>query len=200
MKKSNLALFSVLGIVVLFFRMGCSTYNGLVNTDEEVEKAWNNVETQYQRRSDLILNLAKTVMKAADTEKEILQGVIQARSEASSIKLDASKLNQENIAQFEAAQSKLSGSLSRLMLVVERYPNLKSIPQFAKLNDEIAGTENRISTARSDFNEAVASYNKRVRKFPNVLFAGMFGFERRSGFSAKEGADDAPDMDAVFGE
>lgn len=200
MKKSNLVLFSVLGIIVLFFGMGCSTYNGLVNTDEEVEKAWNNVETQYQRRSDLILNLAKTVMKAADTEKEILQGVIQARSEASSIKLDASKLNQENIAQFEAAQSKLSGSLSRLMLVVERYPNLKSIPQFAKLNDEISGTENRISTARSDFNEVVASYNKRVRKFPNVLFAGMFGFERRSGFSAKEGADEAPDMDDVFGE
>ena len=200
MKKSVLALFSVPGIICLFFGMGCSTYNGLVNYDEEVDKSWNNVETQYQRRSDLILNLAKTVMKAADTEKEILQGVIEARSAASSIKLDASKLNAENMAKFEAAQSKLSGSLSRLMLVVERYPQLQSIPQFAKLNDEIAGTENRISTARSDFNEVVANYNKRVRKFPNVIFAGMLGFERKTGFSSEQGADKAPDMDDVFGE
>jgi LemA protein len=197
MKKSTLALFSVLGIIVLFFGMGCSTYNGLVNYDEEVDKSWNNVETQYQRRSDLILNLAKTVMKAADTEKEILQGVIEARSAASSIKLDASNLTKENLAKFDAAQSNM---MSRLNFLVERYPQLQSIPQFAKLNDEIAGTENRISTARSDFNEVVANYNKRVRKFPNVIFAGMFGFERKIGFSSDQGAEKAPDMDDVFGE
>jgi LemA protein len=197
MKKSTLALFSVLGIIVLFFGMGCSTYNGLVNYDEEVDKSWNNVETQYQRRSDLILNLAKTVMKAADTEKEILQGVIEARSAASSIKLDASNLTKENLAKFDAAQSNM---MSRLNFLVERYPQLQSIPQFAKLNDEIAGTENRISTARSDFNEVVANYNKRVRKFPNVIFAGMFGFERKTGFSSDQGAEKAPDMDDVFGE
>jgi len=197
MKKSTLALFSVLGIIVLFFGMGCSTYNGLVNYDEEVDKSWNNVETQYQRRSDLILNLAKTVMKAADTEKEILQGVIEARSAASSIKLDASNLTKENLAKFDAAQSNM---MSRLNFLVERYPQLQSIPQFAKLNDEIAGTENRISTARSDFNEVVANYNKRVRKFPNVIFAGMFGFERKTGFSSEQGAEKAPDMDDVFGE
>jgi LemA protein len=197
MKKSTLTLFSILGIVVLFFGMGCSTYNGLVNYDEEVDKSWNNVETQYQRRSDLILNLAKTVMKAADTEKEILQGVIEARSAASSIKLDASNLTKENLTKFDVAQSKLK---SRFNLLVERYPQLKSIPQFAKLSDEIAGTENRISTARSDFNEVIANYNKRVRKFPNVIFAGMFGFERKSGFSSEEGAEKALDMDDVFGE
>lgn len=197
MKKSTLALFSVLGIIVLFFGMGCSTYNGLVNYDEEVDKSWNNVETQYQRRSDLILNLAKTVMKAADTEKEILQGVIEARSAASSIKLDASNLTKENLAKFDAAQSNM---MSRLNFLVERYPQLQSIPQFAKLNDEIAGTENRISTARSDFNEVVANYNKRVRKFPNVIFAGIFGFERKTGFSSDQGAEKAPDMDDVFGE
>ncbi len=197
MKKSTLALFSILGIIVLFFGMGCSTYNGLVNYDEEVDKSWNNVETQYQRRSDLILNLAKTVMKAADTEKEILQGVIEARSAASSIKLDASNLTKENLAKFDAAQSNM---MSRLNFLVERYPQLQSIPQFAKLNDEIAGTENRISTARSDFNEVVANYNKRVRKFPNVIFAGMFGFERKTGFSSEQGAEKAPDMDDVFGE
>lgn len=197
MKKSSIALFTALGIIVLFFGMGCSTYNGLVNYDEEVDKSWNNVETQYQRRSDLILNLAKTVMKAADTEKEILQGVIEARSAASSIKLDASNLTKENLAKFDAAQSNM---MSRLNFLVERYPQLKSIPQFAKLNDEIAGTENRISTARSDFNEIVAKYNKRVRKFPNVIFAGMFGFERKTGFSSVQGAEKAPDMDDVFGE
>lgn len=197
MKKSTLTLFSILGIVVLFFGMGCSTYNGLVNYDEEVDKSWNNVETQYQRRSDLILNLAKTVMKAADTEKEILQGVIEARSAASSIKLDPSNLTKENLTKFDVAQSKLK---SKFNLLVERYPQLKSIPQFAKLSDEIAGTENRISTARSDFNEVIANYNKRVRKFPNVIFAGMFGFERKSGFSSEEGAEKALDMDDVFGE
>lgn len=197
MKKSSIALFTALGIIVLFFGMGCSTYNGLVNYDEEVDKSWNNVETQYQRRSDLILNLAKTVMKAADTEKEILQGVIEARSAASSIKLDASNLTKENLAKFDAAQSNM---MSRLNFLVERYPQLKSIPQFAKLNDEIAGTENRISTARSDFNEIVAKYNKRVRKFPNVIFAGMFGFERKTGFSSEQGAEKAPDMDDVLGE
>lgn len=198
MKRSNLILFAVIGILLLFFGVGCSTYNGMVNTDEDVEKAWNNVETQYQRRGDLILNLAKTVVKAAKTEENILKEVVAARASATSTNIDASKLSPENIKQFEAAQSKLNGTLSRLMLVVERYPDLKSIPQFQKLNDEIAGTENRISTARTDFNEAVALYNKKVRKFPNNILAGLFGFERRSGFSASEGMETAPNLDAVY--
>lgn len=198
MKRSNLILFAVIGVFVLFFGVGCSTYNGMVNTDEDVEKAWNNVETQYQRRGDLILNLAKTVVKAAKTEENILKEVVAARASATSTNIDASKLSPENIKQFEAAQSKLNGTLSRLMLVVERYPDLKSIPQFQKLNDEIVGTENRISTARTDFNDAVAIYNKKVRKFPNNILAGLFGFERRSGFSASEGMENAPNLDAVY--
>ena len=198
MKRSNIILFAVIGVFVLFFGVGCSTYNGMVSTDEDVEKAWNNVETQYQRRGDLILNLAKTVVKAAKTEENILKEVVSARASATSMNIDASKLNADNIKQFEAAQSKLNGTLSRLMVVVEKYPDLKSIPQFQKLNDEIAGTENRISTARTDFNEAVAIYNKKVRRFPNNILAGMFGFEKRSGFSASEGMENAPDLDSVY--
>ncbi len=198
MKRSTIILLAIVGTFFLLFFMGCNTYNGMVTTDEEVEKSWNNVEAQYQRRGDLILNLAKTVMKAASTEGDILKEVVAARASATSMNIDASKLNADNIKQFEAAQSKLNGTLSRLMVVVEKYPDLKSIPQFQKLNDEIAGTENRISTARTDFNEAVAIYNKKVRRFPNNILAGMFGFERRSGFSAKEGMENAPDLDSVY--
>lgn len=170
----------------------------MISKDEDVEKAWNDVETQYQRRGDLILNLAKTVVKAAKTEENILKEVVSARASATSMNIDASKLNADNIKQFEAAQSKLNGTLSRLMVVVEKYPDLKSIPQFAKLNDEIAGTENRISTARTDFNKSVATYNKSVRSFPNNILAGFFGFEKRSGFSAAEGMENAPNLDAIY--
>lgn len=198
MKRSTIILLAIVGAFLLTFSMGCNTYNGMVTTDEEVEKAWNNVETQYQRRGDLILNLAKTVVKAASTEGDILKEVVAARASATSMNIDASKLNADNIKQFEAAQSKLNGTLSRLMVVVEKYPDLKSIPQFQKLNDEVAGTENRISTARTDFNEAVATYNKKVRRFPNNILAGLFGFDRRSGFSAKEGMENAPDLDSVY--
>lgn len=170
----------------------------MINTDEDVEKAWNNVEAQYQRRGDLIVNLAKTVVKSAKTEENILKEVVAARASATSMNIDASKLDENNIKQFEQAQSKLNGTLSRLMLVVERYPDLKSIPQFAKLNDEIAGTENRISTARTDFNTAVADYNKKIRRFPNNILAGLFGFEKRSGFSAQQGMENAPDLDKIY--
>ena len=198
MKRSNIILIAVIGFFVLIFGMGCSTYNGMINKDEDVEKAWNDVETQYQRRGDLILNLAKTVVKAAKTEENILKEVVSARASATSMNIDASKLNADNIKQFEAAQSKLNGTLSRLMVVVEKYPDLKSIPQFAKLNDEIAGTENRISTARTDFNKSVATYNKSVRSFPNNILAGFFGFEKRSGFSAAEGMENAPNLEAIY--
>ena len=198
MKRSNIILIAVIGFFVLIFGMGCSTYNGMISKDEDVEKAWNDVETQYQRRGDLILNLAKTVVKAAKTEENILKEVVSARASATSMNIDASKLNADNIKQFEAAQSKLNGTLSRLMVVVEKYPDLKSIPQFAKLNDEIAGTENRISTARTDFNKSVATYNKSVRSFPNNILAGFFGFEKRSGFSAAEGMENAPNLDAIY--
>jgi LemA protein len=198
MKRSTIILLAVVGTFFLLFFMGCNTYNGMVTTDEEVEKAWNNVETQYQRRGDLILNLAKTVMKAATTEGNILKDVVAARASATSMNIDASKLNADNIKQFEAAQSKLDGTLSRLMVVVEKYPDLKNPKLFEKLNDEIAGTENRISTARSEFNKSVNDYNIKIRRFPNNILAGLFGFERRTGFSSNEGMENAPDLDSVY--
>jgi LemA protein len=200
MKTTNYKLLGILGFFVLIFGIGCNTYNGMVDMDVQVQKSWQNVEAQYQRRADLIVNIAKTVVEAAKTEENILKEVVQARASATSMNIDASKLNSDNIQQFEAAQSKLNGTLSRLMLVVERYPELKSIDQFKHLNVEITGTENRITTARTDFNEAIAKYNKKVRRFPNNILAGMFGFTEKSGFKAKAGAEEAPDLDAIYDE
>jgi len=199
MKKSGiitLAIIAFFGLVL--FGTGCNAYNGLVDLDEEVSKSWKNVEAQYQRRADLIKNLAETVVKATESEKDILSSVVEARSKATGVTLDGDNITPEKIKQFEAAQNNMSGALSRLMLVVERYPDLKSIPQFAKLQDEISGTENRISTARIDFNELVAKYNKKVRRFPSNIFAGMFGFEKRVGFEAKAGSEDAPDLGEIY--
>jgi LemA protein len=198
MKRTNYLLFGILGFVALVLIMAFSSYNGLVNTELEVENSWSNVEVQYQRRGDLIYNLAKTVVKAAKTEQNILTEVVEARSSATSVKIDPTNLNESNMKQFEAAQEKLNGSLSRLLVVVEKYPELKSIPEFGKLNDEVAGTENRISTARSDFNGAVLKYNKKVRRFPSNIFASIFGFEKKSGFAAKAGTENAPDLDKIY--
>ena len=150
----------------------------------------------------MIENLAKTVLKAAKTEDKILKDVIEARAQATSVKIDASSLTEENMAKFEAAQAKasqsLNSSLSRLMVVSEQYPDLKSVPQFAKLNDEIAGTENRIGTARTDFNQAIMNYNLSVRSFPSNIFANLFGFQQKAAFKATEGSDKAPDLDKVY--
>ena len=192
----TLAIIAFLGLIL--FGTGCNAYNGLVDLDEEVSKSWKNVEAQYQRRADLIKNLAETIVKATESEKDILSSVVEARSKATGVTLDGDDLTPEKIKQFEAAQQNMSGALSRLMLVVERYPDLKSIDQFNKLNDELSGTENRISTARIDFNEMVAKYNKKVRRFPSNIFAGMFGFEKKVGFESKTGADEAPDLSDIY--
>jgi len=190
------------GIILIVFLLIRGSYNGLVKGDVTVQTAWSNVETQYQRRYDLIENLAKTVLKAAKTEGKILKDVIEARAQATSVKIDASSLTEENMAKFEAAQAKasqsLNSSLSRLMVVSEQYPNLTSVPQFAKLEDEIAGTENRIGTARTDFNQAIMNYNLRVRSFPSNIFANLFGFQTKAAFKATEGSDKAPDLDKVY--
>lgn len=190
------------GIILIIFLWIRGSYNGLVKGDVTVQTAWSNVETQYQRRYDLIENLAKTVLKAAKTEDKILKDVIEARAQATSVKIDASSLTEENMAKFEAAQAKasqsLNSSLSRLMVVSEQYPDLKSVPQFAKLNDEISGTENRIGTARTDFNQAVMNYNLSVRSFPSNIFANLFGFQQKAAFKATEGSDKAPDLDKIY--
>lgn len=183
------------GVILVLFFWIIGSYNGLVNKDVDVQKAWSNVETQYQRRSDLIVNIVKIAMKASKVENKILRDVIEARNNANSIKVDPTKLSEESINKFAMAQNQVKSSFN---VVVEQYPDLKSIPQFAKIQDEIAGTENRVSTARTDFNAIVSDYNKSVRSFPSNIFAGIFGFQQKATFKADEGTDKAPNLDEIL--
>ncbi|GAB3505170.1 LemA family protein [Spirosoma knui] len=182
----------VVAILLILGVYGCSSYNGLVQKDTSVENAWANVQTQYQRRADLIPNLVRTVQGAANFEKSTLQAVIEARSKATGINLNADQLTPENIQKFQAAQDQLSGSLSRLLAVAESYPQLKATQNFSELQAQLEGTENRITVARNDFNGVATSYNQSVRSFPNNIFAGIFGFQRRGLFEASQAAQSAP--------
>ena len=184
-------------LVVLLSQSSCG-YNGGVEREQAVKAQWANVQSSYQRRNDLIGNLVNTVKGAANFEKSTLTQVIEARSKASSVQLNADQLTPENIQKFQAAQSQLSSGLGRLLAVSENYPDLKSNANFLGLQDEIAGTENRINVERNKFNSAVQEYNTYIRTFPNVVFSGMFGFKPKEGFSAEAGADKAPTVD--FGD
>ncbi|MCX2480853.1 LemA family protein [Pedobacter sp. MC2016-15] len=186
---------AILGVIgALFFTTMLSScgYNTMVKLDEDVKTKWNQVETQYQRRSDLIPNLVSTVKGAAKFEESTLTAVVEARSKASQIKVNADDLSPEKIAQFQAAQGQVGQALSRLMVLTENYPELKATQQFSDLSVQLEGTENRIAVARKDFNDSVQEYNTKVRSFPNNLTAGMFGFKQRVGFKADEGAQNAP--------
>jgi LemA protein len=189
MKKGTLI---IVGLFILFGMYGCSTYNGLVGKEEGVQEKWAQVQTQYQRRADLIPNLVNTVKGAADFEKETLTQVIQARASATAMNVDPSKLTPENIQKFQAAQDQLSGALSRLLVSVEQYPQLKANQNFLELQAQLEGTENRITVARNDFNGVVKLYNQAVRVFPASLFAGIFGFAPKGYFEASAGAQNAP--------
>ena len=193
--KRNLTLWIVLGIILILGVMGCNGYNKLVTQDENVQKVWNDVQTQYQRRSDLILNLVNTVKGEASFERGTLNDVINARAKATSMQINPENLTNENIQQFQQAQAQLSGSLSRLLVTVEQYPTLRANDAFRNLQVELAGTENRIATARRDFNEAVRVYNLQVRRFPTNIFAMIMGFRPRDGFTADQGAQNAPTVD-----
>ncbi|OYU64732.1 MAG: LemA family protein [Cytophagaceae bacterium BCCC1] len=195
MKKGTLA---IVAILLLFGMYGCSSYNGLVGKDNNVQKLWADVQTQYQRRADLISTLVKTVQGAADFEKSTLTEVIQARASATQVKFEAKDLTPENMAKFQSAQDQLSGSLSRLMVSVEQYPNLKANQNFLDLQAELAGTENRIAVARRDFNGGVGEYNLSVRSFPMNILAGIFGFAPKGFFEASSKAQDAPDVNFDF--
>lgn len=196
MTNRNIVLLVIVGLIAILFFWGCSGYNGLVNSDEELKKSWNNVENQYQRRLDLFDNLVRTVKGAANYEKETLEKIIQARAAATQIKLTPELLNDPAaMAKFEQAQSQLMSGFGRLLATAEQYPQLRAVEGFLKLQDEIAGTENRISKARTDYNDAVATYNKRVRRFPNNIIAGMAGFSTKEGFKSKPGADTPPKVD-----
>lgn len=188
----------IAAIVLIFGVYGCNSYNGLVKKDNDVQTLWADVQTQYQRRADLIGNLVKTVQGAADFEKGTLTEVIQARAAATQIKLDANDLTPENMQKYQAAQDQLSGSLSRLLVSVEQYPNLKANENFMNLQTQLEGTENRIAVARRDFNAGVKEYNLTVRSFPKNILAGMFGFAPKAFFEASAAAQTAPDVKFDF--
>lgn len=185
-------LIIVVVIALILGMYGCSSYNGLVQNDTNVQEKWSQVQTQYQRRSDLIPNLVRTVQGAANFEKGTLVAVQEARSKATSINLSADQLTPENIQKFQAAQDQVSGSLSRLLAVAENYPNLKANQNFLELQAQLEGTENRIAVSRNDFNGAVKTYNQSVRSFPNNIFAGVFGFPVKGFFEASQAAQSAP--------
>lgn len=194
--KGALALVIILALVALGGCAGCATYNSLVESEENVEQQWSNVETTYQRRADLIPNLVSTVRGAADFEQETLESVTEARARATSINLTAEDLDDpEQVQQFQEAQSELGSALGRLLAVSENYPELRATEAFRDLQAQLEGTENRINVARRDYNEAVRQYNTQVRRFPNTIFASLFGFDRRVPFEAEAGAEEAPEVD-----
>ncbi|MDL2255853.1 LemA family protein [Parabacteroides sp. OttesenSCG-928-K15] len=179
-------------LVIVVFMWGKGVYNNMVTQEEQVKTAWSQVENQYQRRLDLIPNLVNTVKGYASHEQETLEGVVNARAKATQTTIDPANLTPEALQQFQSTQSELSSALSRLMVVVERYPELKANQNFLELQAQLEGTENRISVERMRFNETAQQYNTNIRRFPNNIFAGMFGFQPKAYFAAESGAEKAP--------
>lgn len=198
MKKGclvSIIIGAVLALIVLSVVLwGTKVYNGMVTMQESVTSQWGNVETTYQRRNDLIPNFVNTVKGAANFEQSTLTQVIEARSKATAVTIDPTKMTAENLQQFQQAQGQVSSALSRLMVVVERYPELKATQNFRDLQVELEGTENRISVERRKFNEVAQSYNTYIKRFPQSFLAGMFGFQEKPYFKADEGADKAPEV------
>lgn len=192
MKKSVII---IIVLAVILIGWGVTSYNGLVTMDENVSGKWSNVETQYQRRADLIPNLVNTVKGYASHEKETLEGVVAARSQATQIKVDPSNLTPEKLAEYQKAQGAVTSALGKLLAITENYPDLKANQNFLELQAQLEGTENRINVARKNFNDAAQSYNTAIRRFPKNIFAGMFGFEKRAYFEAEEGTDKAPKVE-----
>ena len=188
-KHKTIVIIAVLAIIAMW---GISAYNGLVSMDEGVQTKWADVETQYQRRADLIPNLVNTVKGYAAHESETLTAVVEARAKATSVIIDPTNMSAEQIANFQKAQDGVSSALSRLLVTVEKYPDLKANENFRELQAQLEGTENRISVARRDYNEAARKYNTTLRSFPKNILAGMFGFEKKAYFEAQEGSEQAP--------
>ncbi len=194
MNTKNLTLIVILAAIILIGGCGCSSYNGLVQQDETVKNSWNDVQSDYQRRADLIPNLVNTVKGEANFEQTTLTNVIEARAKATSVRVDPADLTPEKVQQFQQAQGQLSQALGRLLAVSEAYPNLRANDAFRNLQTQLEGTENRIKVARNDYNSAVANYNVKVRTFPTSMFAGVLGFKPRTGFAADAGSDRAPQV------
>lgn len=195
MKKGTLITLVVLAVVALIAIWGFGQYNSLVTQQETVESAWAQVENQYQRRADLVPNLVNTVKGYAAHEQNTLDAVVEARSKATSIQLNADNLSEENLKAFESAQNELSSALGRLIAISEAYPDLKANENFSKLQDQLEGTENRITVARNEFNKIAKEYNTFVRRFPTNIVANLCNFERKAYFAAAEGADKAPTVE-----
>ena len=187
-------------VLVLLALWGISKYNGLVDIDQNVKSQWSQVENQYQRRSDLIPNLVNVVKGYATHERETLEGVITARSKATSTTINASDMDEATLKRFQQSQDALSSALSRLLVVAEKYPDLKANEQFLDLSKQLEGTENRIATARRDFNNAAQEYNTKRNKFPTVIIAGITGFRERPYFTAQAGSEVAPTIDFSTGK
>lgn len=194
MKKIRKILFAVIAIVAIGSFSSCN-YNSLVEQQQSVDQAWAEVETQYQRRADLIPNLVSTVKGYAEHESKTLEAVVSARAKATSISLSAEDLTEENLAKYQQAQGELSGALKSLLAVTEAYPNLKANENFRDLQVQLEGTENRIATARTRYTQVVKDYNTSIKKFPTVIYAGWFGFEAKPQFKAAEGAENAPKVE-----
>lgn len=186
----------VLGIIIYSLTVGFN--NTAVTKQENARLAWSNVESSYQRRNDLITNLVKTVQGAAEFERGTLTDVIEARAKATSVNIDPTNITPGQLQQFQEAQSQVSSALSRLLVTVERYPELKANQNFLQLQSQLEGTENRINVSRNRYNEATTDYNTYIRTFPNSMFAGMFGFDRMERFEADAGSEDAPDVEFEF--
>ncbi|HSC40210.1 MAG TPA: LemA family protein [Chitinophagaceae bacterium] len=199
MSTRNLTLIIILGVIlVLGGCVGCGTISfqkKAVQLDEGVKGAWGKVQSQYQRRSDLIPNLVSVVKGAANFEQETLTKVIEARAKATAVNINAGDLTPDKLAQFQQAQGQLGGALNKLLVVAEAYPTLKANQNFLDLQAQLEGTENRITVARNDFNTAVQSYNSTIRQFPNNIYSGWFGYKDQPYFKSDPGSDQAPKID-----
>lgn len=192
MKKGTIITLVIVAVLAI---IGVTGYNSLVNLDENVENNWAQVETQYQRRLDLIPNLVSVVKGYASHEKETLEGVIEARSRATQISIDPSNITPEKLAEFQKAQGDVSNALGKLLMIRENYPDLKANEQFINLQAQLEGTENRIAVARKNFNDSTNAYNKAIRRFPKNILAGIFGFDQKAYFKADEAASAAPKVE-----
>ena len=193
--KKNKGLIITVVVIALVALWGISSYNGLVSMDENVSNSWANVETQYQRRSDLIPNLVNTVKGYAKHESETLESVMQARSQATQVKIDPSNCTPQQLAAYQKAQGDVTTALGKLLAITENYPDLKANQNFLELQSQLEGTENRINVARKDFNDTAKKYNTSLRRFPRNIVASMFGFEKRAYFEAEAGAEKAPKVE-----
>ena len=198
MKKWLIPLLVIGVIVLIAYWMFAGVFNTAVQKEEDAKTAWSQVENAYQRRNDLIPNLVNTVKGAADFERGTLTDVIEARSRATSINVDADNLNEQQLEQFQQAQQQVSSALSRLLVTVERYPELRATQNFQQLQSQLEGTENRINVERNRYNESVNDYNIYIRKFPNNMIAGMYGFDQMPRYTADPGAENAPEVEFSF--